>query len=279
MALFVGLILSGCTGSPSEGVHSRYDIALDDLELMVEPLPEQIRQNILDDPVCFLERLSDVLELSDELFLVADKSHNLGTDYVPADLVSLDGYPLFRNREGMMLRAVTIPDLLAMNEAAKQDGVRLVFSSAYRSYDYQEMVYRRNVNNLGQEQADRESARPGASQHQLGTAVDFGSITDAFAHTPAGRWLYENGWKYGFSLSYPEGYESVTGYRHEIWHYRYISRPAAYLERFYFDSVQHYLLRFLDSNRSVLRRTYHGNRGDGPAGGVKAGQGDRGENT
>ena len=278
IVLFAGLTLSGCAGSSAERLHPRYDIGLDDLKLMVEPLPEQIRQSILDDPVCFLERLSDVLELSDELFLIADKNHNLGPDYVPTDLVSLDGYPLVRNREGMMLRAVTIPDLLAMNEAAKQEGVRLVYSSAYRSYDYQEMIYRRNVNNLGQEQADRESARPGASQHQMGTAVDFGSITDAFADTPAGKWLYEHAWKYGFSLSYPDGYESVTGYRHEIWHYRYITRPAAYLERFYFDSVQHYLLSFIDSNGAVLRRAYHGNRGEGPAGAVRAGQGDRGEN-
>ena len=44
---------------------------------------------------------------------------------------------------------------------------------------------------------DRESAPPGASQHQLGTAVDFGSITDDFIYTKQGQWISENASKYG----------------------------------------------------------------------------------
>lgn len=151
-----------------------------------------------------------------------------------------------------------------MATAAEIDGITLVFSSAYRSYDYQKAVYERNVRQLGQEQADRESARPGTSQHQLGTTVDFGSITDAFAETPAGKWLLENAWRYGFSLSYPDGYESLTGYRHEIWHYRYISRAAARLERDYFGSIQHYLLVFLADHLETLRAA-HRPGGGGPA--------------
>ncbi|MBN1685787.1 MAG: M15 family metallopeptidase [Spirochaetales bacterium] len=256
--LITGLLVSGCSGSSSELVHPGYDITIGELESMVAPLPGEIRETIIDNPVCFLDRLSNVLEVPAELFLIADKDHNLGADYVPEDLVNLGDYPLYRNRDGMMLRAVALPDTLAMAEAARQEGIKLVFSSAYRSYGYQETVYLRNVSELGREQADRESARPGASQHQLGTAVDFGSITDSFAATPAGRWLVENAWKYGYSLSYPDGYEQVTGYRHEIWHYRYISRPAAYLERVYFHSLQHYLLLFLDSNRASLEEAYRG---------------------
>ena len=86
--------------------------------------------------------------------------------------------------------------------------------------------------------------------------MDFGSITDDFADTPEGKWLYENGWEYGFSLSYPEGYETLTGYRHELWHYRYLSRPFTRLEREYFESIQHYLLLFLHENREKLLASY-----------------------
>ncbi len=261
VALFVCLAVTGCSQPEPAPLHESYDLTIEDLKKMVEPLPEHIQEAIIAHPARFLERLSDVLEEPRDLFVVVDKNHNIGNEYVPSDLVCLDSYPLDRNRPGLMLRATLLPDALAMSEAANQDGVKLLFSSAYRSYAYQDTVYKRNVEELGREQADRESARPGASQHQLGTAVDFGSITDAFAGTPAGKWLYANAWKYGFSLSYPDGYEAVTGYRHEIWHYRYISRPATYLERFYFDSVQHYLLLFLDSNRDALEAAYHGERG------------------
>ena len=145
-----------------------------------------------------------------------------------------------------------MPDLLQMVSAARADGVTLLFSSSYRSYEYQEAVYEREVKTYGQQAADRESARPGTSQHQLGTAIDFGSITDAFAGTRAGRWLAAHAREFGFSLSFPKGYEEVTGYRYESWHYRYITRPAAKLQKEYFDDIQQYLLEFLHDNRALL---------------------------
>jgi D-alanyl-D-alanine carboxypeptidase len=139
-----------------------------------------------------------------------------------------------------------------MDSAARADGAPLLYSSSYRSYDYQAEVYARAVEKDGQAQADRESARPGSSQHQLGTVIDFGSITDAFAGTKQGRWLAAHAWEYGFSLSYPDGYEPVTGYKHESWHYRYITKPAARLQREFFGDIQQYMLAFLNDNRSAL---------------------------
>lgn len=134
-----------------------------------------------------------------------------------------------------------------MAAAARADGVTLVVSSTYRSWDYQKKVYERNVRELGREAADRESAMPGASQHQLGTAVDFGSITDAFAETKAGLWLVENAYAYGWSLSFPDGYEAVTGFRWESWHYRYVGIEAASLQREWFGDVQQYMIEFVDA--------------------------------
>jgi D-alanyl-D-alanine carboxypeptidase len=132
-----------------------------------------------------------------------------------------------------------------MAAAARRDGITLVVSSAYRSYDYQVGVYNRIVREMGQEAADRESARPGHSQHQTGLAADFGSIDDSFALTAAGRWMAANAPRFGWSLSFPDGYESVTGYRWESWHFRYVGKDLATLIDRYFNGIQQYALRFL----------------------------------
>ena len=59
---------------------------------------------------------------------------------------------------------------------------------------------------------------PGASEHQIGLAVDMVSDTyqelDAgFAKTDAGIWLKEHCSEYGFILRYPKGKEYNNGYR------------------------------------------------------------------
>ena len=112
---------------------------------MVEPLPVNIKQAITKNPAGFLERLGEVLDLPEELFIIADKAHDIGGGYIPLDLVDLADYALYTSREGMLLRAIAMPDALAMSEAALHDGVKLFFSSTYRSYEYQETVYDRNV--------------------------------------------------------------------------------------------------------------------------------------
>ena len=119
-----------------------------------------------------------------------------------------------------MLRNATLRALEEMSAAARAEGVTLLVSSTYRSYEYQTEVFGRNVREMGRAEAEMVSAMPGHSQHQLGTAIDFGSITDAFAETKASRWLANNARRFGFSLSFPKGLTEVTGYKWESWHYR-----------------------------------------------------------
>ena len=49
----------------------------------------------------------------------------------------------------------------------------------------------------------------------------------SFQNTQAAKWLVENAWKYGFVISFPKGYENITGYNYESWHYRYIGKANA----------------------------------------------------
>ena len=225
-----------------------FNFSTEEFDKTLNSLPADISALIKEKRVPFLVTLNRILSYSKDTFALADKQHSLPSDYAPADLVSLNDYPLAVSRNDLSLRRIIMPDVMAMKTAAENDGLNLVFSSSYRSFAYQDIVYKRNVKELGQEQADRESARPGTSQHQLGTVIDFGSVTDAFGNTPEGKWLFDHAWEYGFTLSYPEGFEQLTGYRHESWHYRWIGRPAAMLVHEYFKDIQHYFLYYINEN-------------------------------
>ena len=109
-----------------------------------------------------------------------------------------------------------------------QTGASLSVVSPYRSYTSQVSVYAGWVKRLGKAQADRQSARPGHSEHQTGLAVDINTaVAQSFATTPAGKWLAANSWRYGFILRYPDGKEPVTGYEFEPWHFRYVGVALA----------------------------------------------------
>jgi D-alanyl-D-alanine carboxypeptidase len=194
----------------------------------------------------FILDLLTVLDGDPGLRRLVDKAHPLPPDYAPEDLVELTETSYRLNRPGLLLRRAAADSLEEMAAAAAAEGVTLLVSSTYRSYAYQEAVYQRNVQEMGQAAADRESARPGYSQHQTGLVVDFGSIDDSFADTPAGRWLPVHGSRFGWSLSFPSGYESATGYRWESWHYRYVGRELCAFIDTYFDGIQQYALAFIN---------------------------------
>lgn len=181
------------------------------------------------------------------LFFLIDKKHTASSSYAPKDLISLEKNSLFDlNKAGMKIRAEAYSALNEMAQAALNDGIRLLVGSVYRSYSYQENLFNYWVSVDGLEEAERESARPGTSQHQLGTAVDFGSISDDFDKTKMGQWVYKNAADYGWSLSFPKGYEDVTGYRWECWHFRYIGKNACRFQQKWFGGIQQFMLEFID---------------------------------
>ncbi len=198
-------------------------------------LPQDSQDAILASPYSFLQDIRLVYKnTEDETLLLVDKTHSLPEDFVPSDLASLDDHSdtIQVNKKDLYLHKKLLADLQSMILAAGT--IALDISSAYRSYEYQKNLYNYYVTELGEEEASRQSAYPGTSQHQLGTAIDFGSISPEFEFTEAGQWLLQNACTYGFSLSYPEGQEALTGYIFESWHYRYIGIPACSFDQKYF---------------------------------------------
>ncbi len=224
-------------------IHPRFKKVTAALLAIPLDVAEKVAARVQSAPAGFFLLLEDSSKTGDLLWLV-DKKHPLARDFVPTDLISLNDFSLSLTRNDLQLRKIVIPDFLAMVTAAKTDKVSLVFASSYRSWSYQKKVFERNVAESGLAEANRVSAQPGQSQHQLGTAFDMNPIENSFAATPAGAWMRMNAWKYGFSLSYPQGYESVTGYDWESWHFRYIGKAASKLQMEYFDNIQQYFLEF-----------------------------------
>ncbi|MDR0448592.1 MAG: M15 family metallopeptidase [Treponema sp.] len=200
-----------------------------------------------EEPGVFLSQLFRILENNDPyLRILVDKSHPLPENYEPDDLIELR-YKSYRAgiTDVMLLRRRAEEALEEMAAAAKSSGFTLTVSSAYRSYQYQIGSFERWTARLGPARAEIASARPGRSQHQLGLAVDFGSITNNFAETPIGKWVAANAGRFGFSLSYPRGYEELTGYGWESWHYRYVGRDLYEFIETWFNSIQQHALRFI----------------------------------
>ncbi len=119
----------------------------------------------------------------------------------------------------------TYSAFLKLRSAAAAEGLDIFFMSGFRSYEDQQIVYNGWVEEYGSG-AERLSARPGHSEHQLGLAIDVNSIQFSFADTPEGIWLAENCWKYGFIIRYKKETEEITGYMYEPWHIRYLGELA-----------------------------------------------------
>lgn len=242
IALAVAALAACVAPQEPAPLHAAFDVTLEGLTALLEPLPESVRTRILAEPAVFLELMAKTRSLPADLLVLVDKQHALAQDYRPPDLIDLDYRGLTVTRSSMQLRALVLPDLAAMTAAARLAGTDVTVSSTYRSFDRQAFLFDYEVGRRGPEQASMLVARPGHSQHQLGTAIDFGSIDLGYGETREGQWVLTNAWRFGFSLSYPLGLEDITGYQYEPWHFRYLGRAGAELERRFFGGVQQLFL-------------------------------------
>ena len=158
---------------------------------------------------------------------IVDKNHSLPINYKPNDLITIPKkYVLFRFRKHK-IRKEAWTQFKRMMEDALINGVHLYVVSAFRSYRRQRDIYLRKIRKIKKQKA---VARPGHSEHQLGTTIDFSNgnlkhlLKYSFYYTPEGRWLRENIKKYGMRISYTKENENKTGYIPEPWHIRYMGR-------------------------------------------------------
>lgn len=197
----------------------------------------------------------DQMNLGGNLFLV-NREYTVPSDYVPKDLVKPD-VPMTNNE--VKMRAEAAAALEDMFSAAKDEaGYTLVAVSGYRSYGQQSAIYERKIRNAGKKAAALLVAPPGASEHQLGLAMDLGckkntSLTESFVNTPEGQWVAENCWRFGFIIRYKEEWTEITGYAYEPWHVRYVGPEHA--ERIYQMDIpfEYYVAQLREAQFAALR--------------------------
>jgi D-alanyl-D-alanine carboxypeptidase len=161
-----------------------------------------------------------------------DTTYAVTAIYAPSDLVPASNAGV-RSREPV--RSLVIPDLRRMAVAASAAGAAFTIASGYRSFHNQSVTFKHWENMQGRSAALVSSARPGHSEHQLGTAMDLKArggadpwtYKDWGKQTAAGIWLGANAWKYGFIMSYPRGMTGKTCYEYEPWHFRYVGVAEA----------------------------------------------------
>lgn len=158
-------------------------------------------------------------------------SFGISTQYIPRNLVLLKNYAP-TSSEGMCLNASAAKRLQEMLAVMRQEDLRVIITSAFRSADYQTHLHDNSESTRDPVTNPFPSvAIPGRSEHQLGMAIDMVALPTYkladFKNTPEYAWLSENAWRYGFIQSYPAGKESITGYIAEPWHWRYVGLEHA----------------------------------------------------
>lgn len=187
------------------------------------------------------------VDLSDpsRLWFVVNKTHPFTElTWAPSDLTTGTGVT---NPSGDSLRAQASAALTKLVQAGASSG-DMAMISGFRSYETQLATFNNEVENVGVDAAELESARPGYSEHQSGLAVDLvpcdasgcGSLYD-MGSSAQGAWLQEHSWEYGWIVRYESGQTDTTGYLSEPWHLRYIGPELA---RAYYEGGFHCLEDF-----------------------------------
>ena len=151
---------------------------------------------------------------------------------------AIDGYrpyKMSRNDHELTQEALDAFNAL-MVEFNKATGNHCVqITSAYRSYEKQDELYKSFESSIGAVEAANRAALPGHSEHHIGTALDLNVYGDdkktytLDSYDDSYPWLTQNMHKYGYILRYPANKVSITRITYEPWHFRYVGVPHAYI--------------------------------------------------
>jgi len=204
-------------------------------QYFVESQPTTPSKNVVDTMSSKNEKKSvSVVANPSAIPVLVNKVNKLPDSYKPTDLVDPNIPFIFKAKvEKRKMRSSAARAIEKLFAGAKQDGVRLLGVSAYRSHEAQTALFNHYVSMDGVKAAKTYSAVPGTSEHETGLAIDVTggdgkcAASDCFAGTAAAKWLAKHAAEYGFIIRYPKGKDDITGYQYEPWHLRYVGKTIA----------------------------------------------------
>ena len=138
---------------------------------------------------------------------------------------------------GVQVEAHIASALEMLSEAAKADGLALMFTEGYVSYQEQEQRYNDKVTQLmeteglttvmARTQAKLVVPVAGESDQQTGMCVRIQGDVETFKESRTFTWLRSNMGKYGFVFRYPEGKDDYTGCSEDYTVIRYVGSDNA----------------------------------------------------
>lgn len=165
----------------------------------------------------------------DSLLAYVNRHRYINKDYEPSDLVEMDD-KYSNNYYGVnKLRSEAYEHFKQMVDDANAQGIYFLADTTYRSFDTQETIYSNYAYEHTKEETSKYAARPGYSEHELGTAIDVSNVWYIEEGDEEYNWIAKNAWKYGFIMRYKKSKEDITKYAAEDWHIRYVGVKAATL--------------------------------------------------
>lgn len=166
-------------------------------------------------------------DISKKELMLVNRLYGLSKDYEPDDIIDVPSQYAYT---GVKISNSIMDNIVALIDAASDEGYAFVLADGYRSYSEQESIFERYKNAYGYSEADRIAARAGHSEYQTGisfTIVPLYKEYDKPKESLEYKWLSDNAYRYGFIFRFPEDKTDITGFEASTWRLRYVGSEAA----------------------------------------------------
>lgn len=166
-------------------------------------------------------------DISKKELMLVNRLYGLSKDYEPDDIIDVPSQYAYT---GVKISNSIMDNIVALIDAASDEGYTFVLADGYRSYSEQESIFERYKNAYGYSEADRIAARAGHSEYQTGisfTIVPLYKEYDKPKESLEYKWLSDNAYRYGFIFRFPEDKIDITGFEASTWRLRYVGSEAA----------------------------------------------------
>ena len=161
--------------------------------------------------------------------VLVNRRHRLKEGYEPTLAPAIEGSTI-------QVDARVAEAFRKMYDAAKADGMELTPVSGYVSWELQETLYNKKVEEFTAQGVTATAAAAlaaevilpaGCSEDNAGLSVSIGMQLDSFAQQPACQWLRDHAAEYGFIERYTAEKKQFTEVTARPWYWRYVGTEAA----------------------------------------------------